>query len=139
MYDTLLVPIDGSDGSNRAIEHALDISERFGADVHAMYVVDTNRYGEPALSSAELVIDEMEDEGNALLKEFAERADTHGIEVTTNCTHGAPHEEIIAYAREIDADLIVLGYQGHSHHLEENIGSVAERVVRMAGRPVLTA
>lgn len=137
MYDTILVPTDGSDGANRAIEHAFELAVRHDAAVHGLFVVDHRQYGEPALSSVELVIDEVEDHGQSLLSEVAERADNEEIEVVTRCCHGIPQEEIVAYADEIDADLIVVGYQGHSHR--NRIGSVAERVVREAGRPVLTA
>lgn len=102
-----------------------------------------------------LVVEEVEDYGQALLNELAERGDNEGIEVVTRCCHGIPQEEIVAYADEIDADLIIVGYQGQSHR--NRIGSVhesvalvsqsertasddvAERVVRHAGRPVLTA
>jgi nucleotide-binding universal stress UspA family protein len=135
MYDTILVPTDGSDGANRAVEHALDLAEHYQATVHALFVVDTSRYGEPALSSTELVIDELEAEGKDLLDELADRADNKGLEVIERCCHGIPHDEITGYAEQIDADLIVLGFQGHSHH--NMIGSVAERVTRSGARPVL--
>jgi nucleotide-binding universal stress UspA family protein len=138
MYDTILVPIDGSDGANRAIEHALDVAERYDPAVHAIFVVDTRRYGEPALSSTELVIEEIEREGHDLLERFADRADNYGIEVATRSCHGVPHDEILSYADEVDADLIIMGYQGRSHRRDENIGSTVERVVRSGDRPVLT-
>jgi len=139
MYDTILVPTDGSDPANRAVEHGLELAERFGATLHALYVVDTRRYGEPALSSAEIVLQELEEDGNALVTDIAERGDNRGVVVETRVCHGAPHEEIITYADETDADLIVMGYQGHSHSIEGHMGSVADRVTQRAGRPVLTA
>lgn len=138
MYNTILVPTDGSDPANRAVEHALELAERFGSTMHAMYVVDTKRYGEPALSSAEIVLQDLEEEGSALVESIADRADNAGIEVETLVCHGVPHREIISYADEIDADVIVMGYQGHSHELEGHMGSVADRVTQAAGRPVLT-
>lgn len=138
MYDTILVPIDGSDGSNRAVEHALELGQRYDAALFAIYVVDTRLYGEPGLSSTELVIDEIEDRGQEFLAEFAERADDESIPVETRCCHGNPHREIVAYADEIDADVIVIGFQGHTHKRAGNIGSVAERVIRYGDRPVFT-
>jgi nucleotide-binding universal stress UspA family protein len=138
MYDTILVPIDGSDGSNRAIEHGLELGERYGAGMHAIYVVDTRLYGEPGLSSTELVVDEIEDRGQEFLADFAERADDQDLPVETRCCHGVPHREIVDYANQIDADVIVLGFQGHTHKRGGNIGSVAERVIRTGERPVFT-
>jgi nucleotide-binding universal stress UspA family protein len=139
MYDTILVATDGSDPANRAVEHALELAERFDATLHAMYVVDTGRYGEPALSSAEIVLQELEEDGTALVGRVADRADNVGIDTVTRVCHGHPHQEIIDYAADVDADLVVIGYQGHSHELAGHMGSVADRVTQRAGRPVLTA
>ncbi|RQH02517.1 universal stress protein [Natrarchaeobius oligotrophus] len=139
MYDTILVPTDGSDPANRAVEHALELADRYDADVHAMYCVETHRYGEPALSSAEIVLTRLEEQGAAMLEELGERADTQGIECTWNVCHGRPWEELLEKADDLDADLIVIGFQGQSHRRPGKIGSVAERVVRSADRPVLTA
>jgi len=63
MYDTVLVGTDGSASANRAVTHALDEAEQHDAALHAIFVVDTGRYAEPALSSSELVTDEIEDWG----------------------------------------------------------------------------
>ncbi|WP_336002723.1 universal stress protein [Halorientalis halophila] len=136
MYDTILVPIDGSDGANRAIEHGLELAERFDAALYAIFVVDTRLYGEPGLSSTELVIDEIEDTGHGYLTDFAERADNHGIEIETRSCHGVPQEEIVTYADEVDADAIVMGYQGQTHEGRGQIGSVVDRVLQDATRPV---
>jgi nucleotide-binding universal stress UspA family protein len=138
MYDTILVPTDGSDSASRAVEHALELGEQFGATVHALYVVDTSRYGEPALSSAEIVLNELEEEGHELVSEIAERAEPLGVGVETLVCHGRPNEEIVTYADEVDADVIVMGYHGHSHTVEDNMGSVARRVTQAVDRPVLT-
>ncbi|MFB6165021.1 MAG: universal stress protein [Haloarculaceae archaeon] len=136
MYERVLVPIDGSDGANRAIEHAMDIADRFDADLYSLFVVDTRLYGEPGLSSTELVIDDLEDYGTDLLADFADRAGNRGLTAETRHCHGVPHEEIVDYADEVDADVIVMGYQGQTHERRGNIGSVVERVVREADRPV---
>jgi len=139
MYETILVATDGSADANRAATHALEQAEQHDAELHAMFVVDTDRYAEPALSSTELETNEIEDWGNQELSGIAERGEQLGIAVSTRCCHGKPYLEIINYADEIDADLVVLGYHGHSHAEGEQIGSVTDRVVQNAGRPVLVA
>ena len=139
MYDTILVPTDGSDPANRAVEHALELADRYDASVHAMYCVETHRYGEPALSSTEIVLDNLEDKGAAMLEELNDRAETVGVDCDWHVCHGRPWEQVRETADEMDADLIVIGYQGQSHTRTSRIGSVAERIVRTADRPVLTA
>lgn len=135
MYDVILVGTDGSKPANRAVEHALNLGRQYDAVVHVISVIDTGRYGEPALSSTELVIEDLEDRTSELLAEVEERAEALGVDLVTKSCHGEPHEEIIAYADDIDADLTLLGKQGISqtgHH----IGSVSDRVVDQSDRPV---
>ncbi|MDG5820551.1 universal stress protein [Natronococcus sp. A-GB7] len=138
MHDTILVPTDGSEPADRAVDHALTLADRYGADVHALYCVETHRYGEPALSSTELVLDDLEDRGAAMLETVGERAASADVDCRWTVCHGRPWEEVREKAAELDADLIVIGYQGQSHTRTDRIGSVAERIVRTADRPVLT-
>lgn len=139
VYDTILVATDGSGPATRAVTHALEQAERNEAELHAIYVVDTARYAEPALSSAEAETNSMEEWGQQELDEVAERAESLGVEVLTRCAHGRPDVGIVEYADTIDADVVVIGYQGHSHSEPGRVGSVADRVVANAGRPVLVA
>lgn len=136
MYETILVGTDGSESANRAVEQALSAAENHDAELHAITVVNTNRYGEPVLSSTELVLTELEDRGTEQLREVEERAAERNIDVTVDCFHGEPSEEIIRYADEVDADLVVLGTHGRTHP-GSSIGSTADRVVRGTDRFVL--
>lgn len=121
---------------NRAIQQALTLADRYQADLHAISVVDRDRYGEPALSSTELVVDELEDRARVWLAEISDEGDSLAVAVETKCCHGSPDTEIVSDADEIDADLTVLGSRGRSHR-QRPIGSVADRVSRTADRPVL--
>lgn len=136
MYETVLVGTDGSESANKAVEQALGTATKHGAELHAITVVNTKRYGEPVLSSTELVLTELEDRGTEQLNEIKAQAAERGIEVTTDCFHGEPSEEIIRYSDDIDADLIVLGARGRTHP-RSKIGSTADRVIRNTDRFVL--
>lgn len=135
MYDTILVGTDGSVSANRAVVHALEQAEQAEATLHGIFVVNTSHYDEPALGSSELETTHIEDQGKGYLDDIEERATDLGLEFVGRCCHGRPFEEIIGYADDIDADMIVLGYQGESHTETDTIGSVTDRVVRHAGRP----
>lgn len=137
MYDTILVATDGSQNASRAITHALEQAEKHDAVLHGIFVVDTSRFDDPAIGSAELATNDAEDEGQQHLDEIRQRAESLDIEFAGRCCHGRPHEEIVTYADSIDPDLVVLGYQGHSHTESGIIGSVTDRVVRTVGRPTL--
>ncbi|WP_435194105.1 universal stress protein [Natronomonas sp. EA1] len=135
MYRRILIPTDGSQNAARAAERGLDIAEDYDADVYALAVVETTRTGEPALSTMELLVDQVEDQCQALLSDIQQRADERGIPIKSCCCHGEPAAEIISFADEVDADLIVMGYQGetHRHHL----GSVTRRVRRDCDRELM--
>ena len=135
MYDTILVGTDGSSNANRAVVHALEQAEQSDAVLHGIFVVDTSRFDDPALGTGELTTNTIEEQGQGYLADIRSRAEDLGIEFVGRCCHGRPHEEIVSYADSVDADVIVLGYQGRSHTKTDTIGSVTDRVVRTAGRP----
>jgi len=139
MYDAILVATDGSADANRAVTHALEQAEQHDAALHGIFVVDTDRFSEPALSSGEMETIQEEEWGQEQLDEIASRAEKLEIDVTLYNCHGKPYQEIINYADEIDADLLVLGFHGQSHSSGSQIGSVTDRVVQNVGRPVLVA
>jgi nucleotide-binding universal stress UspA family protein len=127
MPTSILLPLDGSERSTRAGDAALDRAETADCTVHALYVVDTARYGEPALSSAETLVDEAEDRGRDRLAEFAARGRDRGVDVETRCCHGRPAEELLAYARAVDADEVLL-YRRVPHAVRDQLADVADRI-----------
>ena len=136
MYQTILAPVDGSDSSERAVDHAIDLADRFDASLHAIYVVDTTRYGSGRVGDSETVLGDLTSQGETVLERVADRAP---VDVRTVLRRGEPSEEIQAYAEELDADLLVLGHRGIGDPGDGHIGSIAERVVRTVDRPVITA
>lgn len=129
MYDRVLVPTDGSDGTTPAIEHGTTIADRFGATVHALSVITEGPYDSPAeaRAHAERAVEQVE---------RAARED--GIDAVTDVREGTPHEAIVAYATDADVDMIVMGTQGRTGLDRVLVGSVAEQVVRTADVPVVT-
>jgi nucleotide-binding universal stress UspA family protein len=136
MVERILLSLDGSvtEGdrtgeTDRAIDRAIDLAARRGGTVHALYVVDTGRYGEPALSSAELVVDGVEDAGHDLLATVDRRGRDRGVTVLTRCCHGRPNEELPAYAVEIGADVVVLAGRRRPGRVRRELERVADVVV----------
>ena len=118
-----------------AAELAVDLGAEHGATVHGVYVVDTGLLGEPALSSAELSVDAVEDHGHGVLEGVASTASERDVEFVTRVCHGIPKDEIVAYADEIGADLVVVGAFGNNPG--HRTGSVAKHVVENAPHRVL--
>ncbi|AFK21055.1 universal stress protein (plasmid) [Haloferax mediterranei ATCC 33500] len=138
MYDDILIPVDGSDGSERGVEYGLDIARKYKATVHTLYVIDRRTYGDtPALSSDELFFEQIEDHGEEALQVVEEKAEDLGLDVVSVCKRGIPHEVILEYTEDEDIDLIVMGRHGHSEFQVPHIGSCTDRVIRLAKIPVL--
>ncbi|MFT4883944.1 MAG: nucleotide-binding universal stress UspA family protein [Natronomonas sp.] len=145
MYEKILVPTDGSDTSENAVEHALDIAEQYGAEVHALYVVDTDSMS-LALGAEQLdrieqgnfgEMEEVKDKADAATGYIAEQAAARGLETVEHISSGKPHEKIASYAENNDIDLVVMGSHGRSGVKRAILGSVTERTLRSTHAPVL--
>ena len=140
MYDRILLPTDASAGMDRAIEHAIDAAERYGATVHILYVVDTDTYssysGDEYVHEFEGLESALEQAGEEAIDEIVSAAESASVETESVIRHGVPHEEILAYADEADIDLTVIGSKNRPGEYRRLLGSVAERVARMSERPV---
>ncbi len=112
----ILVPLDGSETSDRALDVAADFAARLGADIVACHVVDLARAAAMSGGEAQLVagcLEALRDEGRSILKE-AERRVAGRARVTTRIVDGTPVEAIEKLAEEISAGYIVLGSHGRS-------------------------
>lgn len=135
-YDRVLVPTDGNEGVDRALDHALRLATDHGAVVHALSVVDRRltRAAEDAGDEVRRRLRERSDEAVAAV---AERAEGAGLEAVTAVREGVPDKEIVAYAADEGIDVVVIGTYGRTGRDRlANLGSVTERVVENADRPV---
>jgi len=134
MFETVVVATDGSDSARRGVRTALDLAGRFDATVHALYVVDADDIH----ASPDDVRTTLEDALRAAGEDALAFVRDRGNDVVTTVRKGTPAAEIIAYAEEVDADLVAMGTRGRHGEHAFLLGSVAERVVRRAAMPVLT-
>jgi nucleotide-binding universal stress UspA family protein len=139
MYEKILVPTDGSKGTNDAVEHALDIADKYDATVHALYVVNTSAYSTlPADSNWESITAALEEEGKQATAEIAEMMEESDVDTVREVEEGVPHKTILEYADDNGVDLIVMGTHGKTGLDRFLLGSVTEKVVRASETPVLT-
>jgi nucleotide-binding universal stress UspA family protein len=135
MYDRILLPTDGSDGTSVAVDHAIDIATTYDASLHALFVVDETVGANAAVPGA---IDALKQGGRAAVDEIVSRARAGGVDtVEGSVIEGLPHQAIVTMTDEDDIDLIVMGTHGRSGLDRYLIGSVTERVVRSSPVPVL--
>jgi len=137
MYDRVLLPTDGSDVVEDALNHGLDLADRHDAELHTIYVVDRRQY----LGADEDVQEDIEStlthEGESAIATVEERAFAFDLDVASEIREGIPYKEVLAYAEEDDADVIVLGSHGKTGRDRiATLGSVTERIVKNAEVPV---
>jgi len=145
MYDTILVPTDGSEVAANAVDHAVDLAEKYDAAIHALYVIDTSAMDiglgpEQVDRIRQGQYDEMpevQERANRATNEVADKAAAHDLEVTESVVAGQPHSQIADYAEDHGVNLIVMGSAGRGGVKRVLLGSVAERTLRTTDIPVL--
>jgi nucleotide-binding universal stress UspA family protein len=136
MFERILYPTDGSEPAREAFEYALDVADHHGAELHVLSVADTTRDSLVRIRGD--VVDALERAGQRAVTEAADRAGEHGVEAVTAVRQGRPDAEILSYAEQVDAGLVMLPTRGRGVVEETLFGSVAQQVLRQATRPVLT-
>lgn len=133
----ILVPTDGTETTETAIENALNIASKFDAEIHVLSVVDTTAI-HPG-SRNPMLLDTFHDTNEQLVEEIVEGMERKSeVPVTGVVTEGTPHQEICDYTSAHDVDLVVMATHGRSGVKRYLIGSVTENVLRTSDVPVLT-
>ena len=144
MFKKILVPLDGSELAERALEPAIRIAEKFGGEVILLRVAvpETMLVGLACLTpqpyevyDADLWRDQ--EEAQAYLSGITTRWAAAQVPVRTEVISGTPPEMIVEAAQEAGADLVVMSTHGRSGLSRLIYGSVAEAVLRGARVPVL--
>lgn len=135
----ILVPVDFSPGSNDALALAVDLSNRYEAELTIVHVNELPASLLPSAAIPASVVESWISEAQNLLADTKARALGAGARrVEAEFLQGTPHVAIVNLASEGHFDLIVIGTHGRTGLKHALIGSVAERVVRTAPCPVLT-
>ncbi len=138
----VLVATDFGEASDSALNYGREIARMFGATLHLMHVVDNPLLWaglEGQAVDLGMLQAEMHDAARDRLRSLLSEEDRRDLHATTVVrTSTAPAFEIAAYAAEAKTDLIVIGTHGRGAMGHLMMGSVAEKVVRVAPCPVLT-
>ena len=139
-FRTILVPVDFSEHSTRALDTAVELAKRFDGKLHLIH-----SYPLPPIAFAPYEISipvdlerGVREAADRHLSEWAARVRKAGVAVETTATPESPADAIVGCARKIGADLIVMSTHGLTGIKHLLLGSVAERTLRLAPCPVLT-
>lgn len=152
MFKKILVPLDGSKHSLKALEIAVQMAKMFDGKITLIHVYSVNMRpvimpepttltppGVPVIAPAEFsnIVETARKAGTHILRDGEERVKAEGIHVETLLREGHRVQEILKAAREGEFDLIVMGARGISRIREILLGSVSDGVIRNAPCPVL--
>jgi nucleotide-binding universal stress UspA family protein len=135
---TVLVAVDGSEPSLKAVRWAADVALKFGASLKLVHVIPKvvlppDVYG--------LKLTDLEREHRAYAKTILEKAIAMlaepGLEVRTSILDGSPAECIAEEAAAADVGMVVVGSRGHGAVARVLLGSVSDRLVHISPKPVL--
>jgi universal stress protein A len=137
----ILVPIDFSPASLKALNYAIPFADQFGASITLLHVLENQPF--PSYAPFEMEHTRLSEVSRDLSKEklkklYPKLVGASGIKVRTIVHEGKPYEVINKVAQEIHADVIIMATHGFTGLKHAVLGSTTERVVRFATRPVLT-
>jgi nucleotide-binding universal stress UspA family protein len=137
----LLLATDGSEEAELAALKAVDLAERTNAELHVVHVgvVPSFLRSDPGTRGYDgKLYEQLEEESRELLRKLSWRVKVAGGTVTgSHLRMGAVDLEIVALAKELGADLIIMGCRGHRGIRRAIEGSVSDAVIRHAPCPVL--
>jgi nucleotide-binding universal stress UspA family protein len=128
MYERILVPLKGDESDELVVAHVSALAQMSGGTVTLLRVIHSHSRDETAFA---------EQQARDYLGGLVARLAAAGVPAQAKVTSGEPAPAIVAAARELDADLIVMATHGHREVRHVLVGSVTEDVVRSGEAPVL--
>ena len=135
----ILVPTDFSECATQALDYAIELANAHRAHLTLLHVIDIASWadGREEAMLPQSYWQELETGVAERMSAPQKRVKEAGLPVETLIIHGRPFQTIIDIARDKGADLIIMGTHGRTGLTHSMLGSVAERVVRLAPCPVL--
>jgi nucleotide-binding universal stress UspA family protein len=135
MYRKILVGYDGSQAARKAVDSAIQLAAKDGAELYVLAVSQPPDIGDDV--ETEAVIEGSRRHHRGLLAELRGELSKSGVKAHYEVAVGHPAEQIIYHADQHAVDLIVVGDRGRSKFVRLLLGSVSKHVVQYADRPVL--
>jgi nucleotide-binding universal stress UspA family protein len=139
MYKKILVPLDGSEFSRKALDHAEKLAKTFGSELLLLQVVPFMPiYGSPELVTPLIVDEKQKEAAEKYLNHLSEELRKRGMKASAVVKTGQQVAlEIIDFAKASQADLIVMSTHGRSGITRWVLGSVTHKVLTRGETPVL--
>jgi len=138
LFSKILVPVDGSDISYRALDSALFLSERLGSKITAIHVIEKVP---TVYIQSQKILDEIlethKNESQKILDECSSIASKKRITINTILLEGNPASTILEFSQMEKYEVIIIGSRGMGHFKELILGSVSSKILHHSLCPVL--
>ncbi|RBQ22573.1 Universal stress protein [Candidatus Methanobinarius endosymbioticus] len=128
LFENIMVPSDGSEYADKAVDAAIEIAKKFDSKITAVYILEEN---------TSYSYDVLEDEGNEILRKISEKGNENGVMIIEHLITGDPLRDMKIIAEKTQIDSVVIS--PHGKKKEENllIGSISDRIIKTFDIPVL--
>jgi nucleotide-binding universal stress UspA family protein len=136
----ILVPTDFTETSDKALDFAIELAQKFNASITVMHAYEIPIIGFPdgSLVATADIASRIQEAGRTGLDAAVKARNGRGVTLESLLREGNAAEEICTVAAELPADMIVIGTHGRKGIARALLGSVAENVIRTVKTPVLT-
>jgi nucleotide-binding universal stress UspA family protein len=138
LFAKILVPVDGSDNSYRALDAALVLSEKLGSNItviHVMEEVPITHIGSEKLLNE--LLEAYKKENQDILSRCSEIATQKGLTINTFLLQGNPASVILDFSKKEKFDILIMGSRGLGKFKELILGSVTSKIVHHSPCAVL--
>lgn len=134
-----LVPLDFSEHAEKALQYAIELAQKLPARLTLLHVIHSMPLGvtEMGASLPYAYLQEMEADIAQAMDAYLQRVQAAKLQGEVTVVHGVPFQEIVEHAKAGKVDLIIMGTHGRTGLQHALLGSVAEKVVRLAPCSVL--
>jgi nucleotide-binding universal stress UspA family protein len=130
VFTNVLVPVDGSDNSYRALDAALLLTEKLGSSITVVNVIEqvpiTHIESEKLLSE---LLEAYKKENQEILSKCSNIATEKGLSIQTLLLQGNPASVILDYSKKEKFDLVIVGSRGMGKFKQLILGSVSSKIV----------
>ena len=130
MFTNILVPVDGSENSYRALDAALILSEKLGSNIsviHVMEEIPITHIGSEKLLNE--LLETYKKENQDILSKCSQIATQKGLTIKTVLLQGNPASAILDFSKKEKFDLVIMGSRGLGKFKELILGSVSSKIV----------
>jgi len=141
LYSKILVPVDGSEISYRALDAGLFFSEKLGSNITVIHVMEdipiTHIESQKLLNDMLEISAACKQQGQDILSKCSETANNKGMMVNTILLKGNPASIILDFCKNGKYDVIIMGNRGMGKIREIILGSVSSKILHNSSCPVL--